>query len=113
PPSSPASPSQGWVGLSGTIGGGLDRGSARYGGRLGAGIRIVPQLTAIISGGVSVRPRDDTGLAAQWLDVGCGLAFAIWPSAGPHLELRAEVLAEQFAADASKDSEHVTSIRTT
>jgi len=113
PPSSSSGPSRGWMGLGGTIGGGLDRGSARYGGRLSAGIRVVPQLAAIISGGASVRARDDTGLAAQWLDVGVGLAFAVWPISGPHLELRAEVLAEQFSADASNADGHVTGIRTT
>jgi hypothetical protein len=111
-PSKPAGPSHGWIGLRGTLGGGLDRGAARYGGRLGAGIRVVPALAAIVSAGASLRARDETGLQAQWLDVGCGLAFAIWPTQGLHLELRAEVLAEQFSADASNDVKHDSRIRT-
>jgi len=112
-PSTPAGPSHFWIGLSGTIGGGLDRGAARYGGRLGAGFRVLPVLAAVVSAGASLRARDETGLRAQWLDAGGGLAFSVWPPAGSHLELRAEVLAERFAADASNDVEQADMSRTT
>jgi hypothetical protein len=112
-PSPPSGPSRAWMGLSGTIGGGLDRGAARYGGRLGGGFRVLPVLAAVVSGGASLRARDDTGLAAQWLDLGGGLAFTIWPPAGTHLELRAEVLAERFSADASNELEEQSMLRTT
>jgi len=104
--------SRGWIGLVGTIGGGLDHGPARYGGRFGAGIRIVPHLAAIVSAGASVRGRDAQGMTAQWLDAGCGLNVAIFPPASHHLELRGEVIVEQFSAEAEKNNEHDSRLRT-
>jgi len=111
-PPPPAPLGRGWIGLGATLGGGLDRGAPRYGGRLGGGIRIVPHLAAIVSAGVSVRPRDDQGLLAQWLDAGAGLSFALLPPERSHLELRLEVLAEQFSADVVSEGEHASDLRT-
>ena len=87
PPPRPV-PSHGWVAIHGTVGGALDHGPARFGGRVGAGIRIIPPLAAIVSAGASTRSRDTLGVVPQWLDAGCGLTFAIWPPTGHHLELR-------------------------
>jgi hypothetical protein len=97
-------PSRGWIGVAGSIGGGLDEGSARYGGRLDAGIRVIPHLSAIVSLGASVRGRDAHGVSAQWLDAGIGLSFALFPPEGSHLELRGEVLVEHFSAEAEGGS---------
>jgi hypothetical protein len=47
---------------------------------------------------------------AQWLDAGVGLSFTLFPPQGSHLELRAEVLAEQFSAEA-EDSAGATDSR--
>jgi hypothetical protein len=110
PPPSPLG--RGWIGLGGTLGGGLDQGAPRYGGRLGAGIRIVQHLAAIVSAGASFRARDDKGLAAQWLDAGAGLSFALLPPEHSHLELRLELLAEQFTGDVVNEGEHASDIRT-
>jgi hypothetical protein len=99
--------------LNATIGSALDRGGPRYGGRFGAGVRIIPSLAAIASLGASIRPRDDTGVVADWLDAGGGLNLAILPPASHHLELRAEVLAERFSADARSKGESAGNHRTT
>ena len=111
-PPPPAPLGRGWIGLGGTLGGGLDRGAPRYGGRLNAGIRIVPHLAAIVSAGASFRARDDKGLSAQWLDAGAGLSFALLPPERSHLELRLELLAEQFTAGVVDEGEHASGIRT-
>jgi hypothetical protein len=108
----PATVGRGWIGLGGTLGGGLDRGAPRYGGRLNAGIRIVPHLAAIVSAGASFRARDDKGLSAQWLDAGAGLSFSLLPPERSHLELRLELLAEQFTAGVVDEGEHASGIRT-
>lgn len=108
----PAPVGRGFIGLGGTLGGGLDRGAPRYGGRLNAGIRIVPHLAAIVSAGASFRARDDKGLSAQWLDAGAGLSFSLLPPERSHLELRLELLAEQFTAGVVDDGEHASGIRT-
>lgn len=81
-------------------GGGLDEGPARYGGRFVAGIHFLPRLSALVALGASIRPRDAHGVVARWLDAGVGASFAVLPPAGSHLELRAELLAEQFSAEA-------------
>lgn len=95
------------------MGGGLDQGPPRFGGRLGAGIRVIEPLSVVVSAGASTRERDAHGMVPQWLDAGCGLNFSIWPPAGSHLELRGEVLAEQFSAEAEVEDESGSLMRTT
>jgi hypothetical protein len=110
PPRAPLS--RGWMGLASTLGGGLDRGAPRYGARLTAGIRVVPHLAAIVAAGASFRARDEQGLAAQWLDAGAGLSFALLPPERSHLELRLELLAEQFSADVVNEGDRASDVRT-
>jgi hypothetical protein len=82
------------------LGGGLDRGPARYGGELFVGVRLVSPLSLVLSGGASTRGRDALGLLPTWLDAGGGLAMTVFPPRSVHLDLRALVIAEQFSADA-------------
>jgi hypothetical protein len=116
PPSEPGPPSSprryGWIGVVGTAGGGLDRGGARWGGQLSLGVRVLPRLAALASGGASVRPRDAPGLMARWIEGGVGAAVLIGPKNGPHLDLRGQLLLEQFWADAESDaqSQHMTRV---
>jgi hypothetical protein len=95
-----SSPPRGWVGLAGMLGGGLDRGPARYGGELFVGVRLVPPFSLVLSGGASTRGRDALGLLPTWLDAGVGVALTVFPPRSFHLDLRALVIAEQFSADA-------------
>jgi hypothetical protein len=90
----------GWIGLTGTVGGGLDHGSARWGGQGWAGVRILPHVAAIASGGLSLRPRDDLGLAARWIDAGLGIAALLGPKNSLHLDVRGQFLLESFTANA-------------
>lgn len=100
-PTPPPSPSRGWIGLAAVVGGGLDEGPARYGGRFVAGLHVIPHVSALVALGASKRPRDAHGVVAQWLDAGIGASLAVFSPESSHLELRAEVLAEQFSAEAA------------
>ena len=100
-PTPPPGPSRGWIGLSAVIGGGLDEGPARYGGRFVAGIHVIHHFSAVVALGASKRPRDAHGVTAQWLDAGIGATFALFSPERSHLELRVELLAEQFSAEAA------------
>ena len=93
--------SRGWIGLAAVVGGGLDEGPARYGGRFVAGLHVIPHVSAVVSLGASKRPRDAHGVVAQWLDAGVGASLTLFSPESSHLELRAEVLAEQFSAEAA------------
>lgn len=100
-PSSPRVPRRyGWIGVVGTIGGGLDRGAPGYGGRLWLGVRVLPHVAALASGGTSIRARDSRGLAASFLDGGLGVGVLIGSASSPHLDVHGEVLRERFIADA-------------
>jgi hypothetical protein len=112
-PESPRAPRRGWVGISGVIGGGLDRGSARYGGELGVGLRLVPDLSLVLTGGASTRARDELGLRPTWLDAGVGLAVTLGRPRSLHFDLRALVIAEQFSADVQHAGEAAEDSRTT
>ena len=108
PPASPSRPSvprrYGWVGVVGTVGGGLDRGSARWGGQGWLGVRVLPHVAVIGSGGMSVRPRDDNGVAARFIDGGLGAALLLGPKNSLHAALRGQFLLENFKADARTDA---------
>jgi hypothetical protein len=104
---------RGWVGISGVLGGGLDRGSARYGGELGVGLRLLPHLSLVLAGGASTRARDELGLRPTWLDAGVGLAVTLGPPRSFHLDLRALVIAEQFSADVRHAGQAAEMSRTT
>jgi hypothetical protein len=93
----------GWLGIVGTIGGGLDHGGPRYGGQLWLGVRVVPHLAALVSGGASVRPRDASGLSARWLDGAVGLGVSAGAASSLHADLRAQCLVEDFVADVKSD----------
>ncbi len=109
----PFAPSGGWVGIAAMVGGGLDRGPARYGGELGVGVRLVPHLSAVLTGGASTRGRDGLGLLPTWLDAGVGLALTLGSPRSFHVDLRALVIAEQFSADAQNTTGAVERSRTT
>jgi hypothetical protein len=94
----------GWIGVVGTVGGGLDRGSARWGGQGWLGVRVLPHLAAIASGGVSVRPRDAQGFLARWIDGGLGLALMLGPKDGLHADVRGQLIFEDFTADVVSDA---------
>jgi hypothetical protein len=100
----PSRPRQyGWLGLTAGVGGGLDRGAARWGGQAWAGVRILPHVAAIASGGAWLRPRDDQGLRARWIDAGLGIAALLGPSNSVHLDVRGQALLESFTAHAERD----------
>ena len=106
PNGGPSAPRRyGWIGLTGTVGGGLDRGSVRWGGQAWAGVRILPHFAAIASGGASVRPRDDEGLAARWIDGGLGIAVLLGPKNSLHADARGQILLESFSANAERDGQ--------
>jgi len=104
PNGGPSAPRRyGWIGLTGTVGGGIDHGSVRWGGQGWAGVRILPHLAAIASGGASVRPRDELGLAARWIDAGLGIAVLLGPKNSLHLDVRGQILLESFTANAESE----------
>jgi hypothetical protein len=104
---------RGWVGVAGMIGGGLDRGSARLGGELSVGVRVMPHLSVVLTGGASTRARDELGLRPTWLDAGVGLAVTLGLPRAFHLDLRALLIAEQFSVDVKNAGEGVEMSRTT
>jgi hypothetical protein len=106
-------PRRGWVGIAGTIGGGLDRGSARLGGSLDVGVGVVKHLYVLLSAGASTRARDDSGVAPQWLDAGVGLGVQIGHPKSLHLDCTSQVIAEQFTAQARVGAERAENTRTT
>ena len=85
-----------WVNVSAFTGPGLGEGDLRVGGRLEAGWRP-SRLPLVLSPGVAyaVRPEDDQGLSARWLNVGisAGWTFRLhsrWniePRVGGHVEV--------------------------
>jgi hypothetical protein len=100
PPRSGGGFKRGWVGIAGMLGGGLDRGKARYGAEVAVGVRIVPHLGVVVSGGASTRARDDKGMKPEWLEAGVGLGVSLGPLDTFHVDARLQVLAEQFTANA-------------
>jgi hypothetical protein len=99
PVEAPSPSGHGWVGINGMVGGGLDRGPARYGAALGVGVRLVPHLSVVLTGGASTRGRDELGLLPTWLDAGIGLSVTVGPPRTFHVDLRALVVAERFSVD--------------
>lgn len=94
-----ASFKRGWVGIHGMLGGGLDRGPARYGAAVAVGVRVVSHLGVVVSGGASTRQRDDKGMKPEWLEAGLGLGVSLGPLQAFHVDARLQVLAEQFTAN--------------
>jgi hypothetical protein len=94
----------GWIGVLGTVGGGLDHGSARWGGRGSVGVRVLPHLAVLAAGGASLRPRDSRGLAARWIDGGVGAAILLGPKSWLHADLRGELLLQDFSANVQSDA---------
>lgn len=107
-PSSPRVPRRyGWLGVVGTLGGALDHGAPRYGGRAWLGVRVVPHVALLATGGASLRARDAGGLAATWFEGGGGLGVSILAASAPHVDLHGEVLQERFVADARHNGHQV------
>src|SRR6266511_3836628 len=46
---------------------------------LGVGVRVVPHLSVVLTGGASTRARDELGLLPTWLDAGIGLSVTAGP----------------------------------
>lgn len=104
-PSQPTVPRKyGWIGVVGTAGGGLDRGGARWGGQGWLGVRVLPHIAAIASGGASLRPRDAQGVAARWINGGVGVAAWVGPKDSLHADFRGELLVENFKANVESDA---------
>jgi hypothetical protein len=100
PPPAAPEPSHGFLGVSAMVGRPVDRGGLRFGGNVRLGLRLLPRLTALATAGLSTRPRDDFGLRITWVDAGAGAAFTLGSPLASHLEIRLELLVEQFSAEA-------------
>jgi hypothetical protein len=106
-PTSPRVPRQyGWIGVAGALGGGLDHGGPRYGGRAWLGVRVLPHLALLATGGTSLRARDAKGLAASWYEGGVGLGVSSGAPSVPHLDAHGEFVQERFVADARARGAH-------
>jgi hypothetical protein len=99
PPAAPE-PSHGFLGISAIAGRAVDRGGLRFGGNVRLGLRVLPRLTALVTAGLATRPRDEFGLRITWVDAGAGAAFTLGSPVASHVEVRLELLAEQFSAEA-------------
>jgi hypothetical protein len=105
PPRAPAAPLQGWVSVSGVVGRAFSEGAPRVGGSFRVGVRLVSNLSVMVSAGASSRPRDDRGLLLSWLDTGLGLGLSLGEATSSRLELRADVLVERLSAEARSTSD--------
>jgi hypothetical protein len=111
PPLTASGPSHGFLGVSAILGRPVDRGGLRVGGNVRLGLRLLPRLTALASASLSTRPRDDFGLRIVWVDAGAGAAFTLGSPVSSHLEVRLELLVEQFSAEALGPSGAATQAR--
>jgi hypothetical protein len=99
-PPAASGPSRGFLGVSAIAGRPVDRGGLRVGGNVRLGLRLLPRLAVLASAGLSTRPRDDFGLRIVWVDAGAGAAFTLGSPVASHVEVRLELLVEQFSAEA-------------
>jgi hypothetical protein len=113
PPSEPEGPSiprvprqYGWFGVVGTLGGALDHGAPRYGGRAWLGVRVLPHFAVLATGGTSLRARDSRGLAATFYEGGLGFGVSSGAPSAPHVDVHGEFLQERFVADARARGAH-------
>jgi len=61
-------------------------------------------LSAVVSAGASVRPRDDQGLLLSWMEGGLGLGVALGQPSNSRLELRAEAVLEHLTGEARTEA---------
>jgi hypothetical protein len=104
-PSEAPTPLQGWVAVSAVASRAFSAGAPRLGGNFRVGVRLVSNLSVMVSAGASSRPRDQRGLLLSWLDVGVGLGVALGPATSSRVELRADVLVERLTAEARSNSD--------
>jgi hypothetical protein len=93
-----------FVGAMGIFGPGLDKGPWRIGSALYAdlGLQRVPVFFTVAGSAATRVTSDATGAAARWIDVSAGAGVGLLGALGDSgLELRAQVLAEEFDVSVS------------